>query len=50
MNKILSVFIDESGTFGNCEYHDDKYVVGLVFHDQDIDISSNINSFKEHCM
>ncbi len=48
MDKILSIFVDESGTFGNCEYHDDKYVVGLVFHDQDFDISSNINSFKEH--
>jgi hypothetical protein len=47
-NKILSIFIDESGTFSNCESHDDKYVVGLVFHDQDIDISANIRSFKEH--
>ena len=47
-DKILSVFIDESGTFSNCESHDDRYVVGLVFHDQDIDISSNIRSFKDH--
>jgi hypothetical protein len=47
-NKILSVFVDESGTFSNCESHDDKYVVGLVFHDQGIDISSNIRSFKDH--
>ena len=47
-NKILSVFVDESGTFSNCESHDDKYVVGLVFHDQDVDISSNIRGFKDH--
>jgi len=46
--KVLSVFVDESGTFGNCESYNDKYVVGLVFHDQSIDISQNINSFKYH--
>ena len=46
--KVLSVFIDESGTFGDCESHDDKYVVGLVFHDQQIDISDNIRSFNDH--
>ena len=47
-DKVLSVFIDESGTFGNCESHDDRYVIGLVFHDQKDDISSNIMSFQEH--
>ena len=46
--KVLSIFIDESGTFGNCESHDDKYVIGLVFHDQGIDISANIRHFQEH--
>ena len=46
--KILSIFIDESGTFGDCESHDDKYVIGLVFHDQQVDISSNIHSFSNH--
>lgn len=46
--KVLSVFIDESGTFGDCEFHDDRYVVGLVFHEQDVDISDNIKNFKDH--
>lgn len=47
-NRTLSVFIDESGDFGKCKHHDESYVVGLVFHDQDIDISKNINDFKAH--
>ena len=46
--KVLSVFIDESGTFGDCESHDDKYVIGLVFHNQKVDISANIKSFNDH--
>lgn len=46
--KTLSIFIDESGTYGNCESYEDKYVVGLVFHDQSIDISSNIANFMSH--
>ena len=40
--------MDESGTFGNCESQEDRYVVGLVFHDQSIDISPNIANFKSH--
>ena len=44
----MSIFIDESGTFGDCESHDDKYVVGLVFHDQKFDIKDNIKGFKDH--
>ena len=46
--KTLSIFIDESGTYGNCESYEDKYVVGLVFHDQSIDVSSNIANFMSH--
>ena len=47
-DKVLSIFIDESGSFGECESHEDRYVVGLVFHDQDNDISENIHNFKSH--
>lgn len=46
--KVLSIFIDESGSFGDCEFHDDRYVVGLVFHDQDVSITENIKNFKAH--
>lgn len=46
--KILSIFIDESGDFGKYEPHANKYVVGLVFHDQREEISSNISNFEGH--
>lgn len=46
MKKILSVFIDESGDTG-FEYGSSKYyVVSLVFHEQNNDISSQINKFR----
>lgn len=46
--KILSVFIDESGDFGPYEAHSPYYLVAMVLHNQNIDISSNISSFEEH--
>lgn len=46
--KILSVFIDESGDFGPYEAHSPYYVVAMVLHDQSMDISSNISSFESH--
>ena len=41
--KVLSVFIDESGDFGQYKPHSPFYIVTLVFHDQSVDISANIN-------
>ena len=41
--KELSIFIDESGDFGDYEHHCPYYIVMLVFHDQSIDISGDIN-------
>ena len=41
--KELSVFIDESGDFGLYENHSPYYIVTLVFHDQSVDITENIN-------
>ena len=46
--KILSVFIDESGDFGPYEVHSPYYLVAMVLHDQDIDISDNIVKFEYH--
>jgi len=40
--KELSVFIDESGDFGDYELHAPFYIVTLVFHDQSKDINKNI--------
>ena len=46
--KILSVFIDESGDFGSYESHAPYYIVSMVLHNQRIDINGNINDFEAH--
>ena len=38
-DKILSVFVDESGMFKYPDSDSRFYIVGLVFHDQDVDIT-----------
>lgn len=40
--KELSIFVDESGDFGDYDYHSPYYIISLVLHDQDIDISNDI--------
>ena len=46
--KVLSIFIDESGDFGKLGSHSDRYVVGLVFHDQNNDLAPYIENFQSH--
>lgn len=46
--RVLSVFIDESGDFGPYEHHAPYYFVAMVFHDQSNIISENIRAFDEH--
>ena len=46
--KILSVFIDESGDFGKYESHSPFYIVSVVLHDQSINITDNINALEQH--
>lgn len=46
--KILSIFIDESGDFGPYEAHVPYYFVSMVLHNQNIDISENIKVFDSH--
>lgn len=48
LEKVLSVFIDESGDFGAYDYHAPYYLVTMVLHDQSVDISANINALEEH--
>lgn len=43
LERVLSVFIDESGDFGSYDYHAPYYLVTMVLHDQSIDISANID-------
>jgi hypothetical protein len=45
--KELSVFVDESGDFGAYESHSPYYIVTLVFHNQSVDITRNINHLNE---
>jgi hypothetical protein len=44
--KELSIFIDESGSFGEYELHSPYYIITLIFHDQEVDISGNILGFR----
>lgn len=44
--KELSVFIDESGDFGEYSYHVPFYIVAMVFHNQNVDINEDVNAFE----
>lgn len=46
--KILSVFIDESGDFGPYNFHAPFYLVSMVLHNQDTDITKNIDDLESH--
>ena len=41
--KELSIFIDESGDFGEYDYHSPYYIITMVFHDQNEDIQPAIS-------
>lgn len=40
--KELSIFVDESGDFGEYDYHAPYYIISLVFHNQNTDIQSEL--------
>ena len=46
--KILSIFIDESGDFGPYAAHTPYYIVSMVLHEQHIDISGFIQTLDEY--
>lgn len=48
MENVLSIFIDESGDFGKYTKNSPFYMVGIVFHDQRIDISEDIAVLNRH--
>ena len=41
--KELSIFIDESGDFGEYSHHSPYYIITMIFHEQNVDISNAIN-------
>ena len=46
MKKELSIFIDESGDFGEYEFHSPFYIITMVFHDQANDIQPAIDKLN----
>ena len=44
--KELSIFVDESGDFGYAYELPANYLVTLVFHDQSLDITEQVNLFE----
>lgn len=46
--KVLSIFIDESGDFGPYDSRTPYYIVSIVLHEQQIPIDSFINTLDEH--
>ena len=46
--RILSIFIDESGVFGAYDFHSPYYYVAMIFHDQSDDISGFIRALDDH--
>lgn len=46
--RILSVFIDESGDFGAYEHHAPFYLVTMVLHDQQVDLRESIADLRRH--
>ena len=46
--RILSIFIDESGDFGPYEQHSPFYQVAMVLHDQSVDITEAVDAMDAH--
>ena len=45
--KEISVFVDESGSFDPDRQSSRYYMICMVFHNQDIDISHEINALED---
>lgn len=44
--KELSIFVDESGDWGEYTYHSPYYIITFVFHDQTIDITDDLSKLE----
>lgn len=40
--KELSIFVDESGDFGEYDYHAPFYIISMVLHDQTVSIDEDL--------
>ena len=41
--KGLSIFVDESGDFGDYAEHSSYYIISMILHDQSIDITKDVD-------
>lgn len=41
--KELSIFVDESGDFGDYAEHSSYYIISMILHDQSIDITKDVD-------
>ena len=48
--RTLSIFIDESGDFGAYEEHAPYYIISAVLHNQNINISEDINRLESYLL
>ena len=46
--RELSIFVDESGYFGDYTEHSSYYIISMVMHDQKEDITADIESLEKH--
>ena len=46
--RVLSIFIDESGDFGAYEKHAPYYIVSMIFHDQAVDLYEKFKILDSH--
>ncbi len=44
--KELSIFVDESGDFGEYDFHSPYYIISLVFHDQANSIENDLRKLE----
>lgn len=45
--KELSIFVDESGDFGEYNYHSPYYIITMFFHNQNDNVSEDIKKFNK---
>ncbi len=47
MVEELSVFIDESGDFGEYDFHSPYYIISIAFHNQKVNIQNEISKLNK---
>ena len=44
--KELSIFVDESGDFGEYDHHAPFYIISMVLHDQSVEIDNDLKALE----